>query len=112
MNEGGLYGERLGWHLPSFTPDSTFNLSSPAAGLASSGIRFYTTTVHLNIDSDLDAPLGIELTAPAGTVARVMIWINGYQYGKYVPHIGPQTKFPVPPKIINNRKLNTVALSL
>ncbi|KAH6717456.1 beta-galactosidase, domain 2-domain-containing protein [Leptodontidium sp. MPI-SDFR-AT-0119] len=91
---------------------STFNLSSPAVGLASSGIRFYTTTVHLNIDSDLDVPLGIELTAPAGTVARVMIWINSYQYGKYVPHIGPQTKFPVPPRIINNRGLNTVALSL
>jgi hypothetical protein len=113
MNEGGLYGERLGWPLPSFVPpDSEFDRSSPFIGINSSGIQFYITTFHLNIDSDLDVPLGIELSAPAGTVARVMIWVNGYQYGKYVPHIGPQTRFPVPPGVINNRGLNTVALSL
>jgi hypothetical protein len=29
-----------------------------------------------------------------------------------VPHIGPQTKFPIPPGVINNRGLNTMALSL
>lgn len=113
MNEGGLYGERVGWHLPSFVPSSSqFGRSSPFIGIAKSGIEFYTTSFHLNIDSDLDAPLGIELSTPAGTVARVMIWVNGYQFGKYVPHIGPQTRFPIPPGIINNRGLNTVALSL
>lgn len=113
MNEGGLYGERLGWALPSFVPSSPqFGRSSPFQGLNSSGIEFYTTTFHLNIDSDLDVPLGIELSAPQGTVARVMIWVNGYQYGKYVPHIGPQTRFPFPPGVVNNRGLNTVALSL
>ncbi|KAH6719695.1 glycoside hydrolase superfamily [Leptodontidium sp. MPI-SDFR-AT-0119] len=112
MNEGGLFAERVGWHLPGFTPDSSFDRSGPSTGLSTSGIRFYTTTFHLNIDSDLDVPLGIELGAPAGTVARIMIWVNGYQYGKYVPHIGPQTRFPVPPGVINNRGLNTVALSL
>ncbi|TVY89550.1 putative beta-galactosidase C [Lachnellula willkommii] len=113
MNEGGLYGERNGWHLPYFTPSSPqFSRSSPFTGLNTSGIQFYTTTFHLNIDSDLDVPLGLELSAPAGTVTRVMIWVNGYQYGKYVPHIGPQTRFPVPPGVVNNRGLNTVALSL
>ena len=114
MNEGGLYGERLGWPLPSFVPTSPqfSRTSSPLTGLSSSGIEFYITTFHLNIDSDLDVPLGIELSAPAGTVARVMIWVNGYQYGKFEPHIGPQTRFPVPPGVINNRGLNTVALSL
>ena len=76
MNEGGLYGERADWHLLFFIPDSNFDCSSPFTGLNSSGIRFYVTTFHLNIDSDLDAPLGIELGAPAGTVARVMIWVG------------------------------------
>lgn len=41
-----------------------------------------------------------------------MIWLNGYQYGKYEPHIGPQTVFPIPPGVINNQGLNTLALSL
>ncbi|KAG0652405.1 putative beta-galactosidase C [Hyphodiscus hymeniophilus] len=113
MNEGGLYGERLGWPLPSFDPQSPqFSESTPLEGLKSSGIEFYISTFHLNIDSDLDVPLGIELGAPAGTVARIMIWINGYQYGKFEPHIGPQTRFPIPPGVINNRGLNTIALSL
>jgi len=113
MNEGGLYGERVGWHLPSFKPETPqFDRTSPFIGIAKSGIQFYITTFHLNVDSDLDVPIGIELASPAGTVARVMIWINGYQYGKYVPHIGPQTRFPIPPGVLNNRGLNTLSLSL
>ncbi|KAK3940357.1 family 35 glycosyl hydrolase [Diplogelasinospora grovesii] len=114
MNEGGLYAERLGWFLPGFSPSpsSGFDNSSPMDGISGAGVRFYTTTFHLNLDSDLDVPLGIALSSPAGTVARVMLWVNGYQYGKYVPHIGPQTKFPIPPGVINNRGENTLAISL
>ncbi|CAD6445310.1 06d14879-ff4d-406c-9ede-0e5b68d0c4e4 [Sclerotinia trifoliorum] len=110
MNEGGFYGERVGWHLPSSPPLPSY--STPLIGLNTSGISFYTTNFALALDSDLDVPLGIKLSAPAGTVARVMIWINGYQYGKYVPHIGPQTVFPIPPGIINNQGNNKLALSL
>ncbi|ORY70085.1 glycoside hydrolase superfamily [Pseudomassariella vexata] len=119
MNEGGLYGERLGWHLPGFNPNSNSNSSSskfdasgPTTGLSKSGIRFYATDFELDLDDDLDVPLGVELPSPAGTVARVMIWINGYQYGKYVPHLGPQTRFPIPPGVINNKGKNTMVLSL
>ncbi|KAJ4391625.1 hypothetical protein N0V93_005244 [Gnomoniopsis smithogilvyi] len=119
MNEGGLYGERLGWHLPGFDPASSYPASlgvwddsTPLVGLNESGVRFYTTTFDLDIDADLDAPLGLSFTAAEGTVARVMFWINGYQYGKYVPHIGPQTVFPVPPGILNNQGANYLAVSL
>ena len=77
MNEGGLYGERQGWHLPGYDTSKWSSTLSPLDGLSEAGIRFYTATFHLDIDSDLDAPLGIELSAPAGTVARVMIWVNG-----------------------------------
>lgn len=115
MNEGGLYGERVGWHLPNFNPSTShtpFSSSSPLDGISKSGIQFYVTTFNLNVDSDLDAPIGIQLSAPAGTVARVMIWVNGYQYGKYVPHIGPQTRFPLPPGVLNLKGKNTFALSL
>lgn len=113
MNEGGFYGERLGWHLPHFDVSSSkFSSSSPLVGLNASGIEFYVTTFRLDLDADLDVPLGISLSAPPNTIARVMIWINGYQYGKFVPHIGPQTRFPIPPGVINNRGSNTLALSL
>ncbi|CAK7199090.1 hypothetical protein SEUCBS139899_001760 [Sporothrix eucalyptigena] len=116
MNEGGLYGERLGWHLPGAPIDKNFSLGSPLDGLSTAGVRFYVTNFTLNIPQDLDVPLGIELLTPAGTVARVQLWINGYQYGKYVPHVGPQTRFPVPPGILNTgvggHSNNTLALSL
>jgi hypothetical protein len=113
MNEGGLYGERVGWHLPGFVPKAPqFSDSTPLDGLNSSGIAWYTTTFSLDIDSDLDVPIGISLSSPAGTIARVMIWVNGYQYGKYEPHIGPQTVFPIPPGVLNNRGENNLALSL
>ncbi|KJR80793.1 beta-galactosidase [Sporothrix schenckii 1099-18] len=114
MNEGGLYGERLGWHLPGFSAaaDSKFSKSSPTDGIKDAGVQFYVTEFMLSVPTDLDVPLGIELAAPVGTIARVQLWINGYQYGKYVPHIGPQTRFPVPPGILNMHGNNTLALSL
>ncbi|KAF6831518.1 beta-galactosidase [Colletotrichum plurivorum] len=113
MNEGGLHPERLGWHLPGFAPSGpAWTKSSPPDGLDAAGVRFYVTTFSLSVDSDLDAPIGIELSAPAGTTARAMIWVNGYQYGKFVPHVGPQARFPVPPGVLNTRGRNTLAVSL
>lgn len=119
MNEGGLYGERLGWHLPGFSPASSYGAelgtwddAGPLDGLDAPGVRFYVTTFDLDLDGDLDAPLGLALSAAAGTVARVMFWINGYQYGKYVPHVGPQTVFPFPPGVVNNQGTNYLAVSL
>ena len=76
MNEGGLYGERLGWHLPGFDT-SSWETGSPVEGLRKAGVAWYVTTFELDIDEDLDVPLGIELDAPNGTLARVMIFMNG-----------------------------------
>ena len=44
----------------------------------------------------------------------MQIYVNGYRYGKFVPHIGPQSVFPVPPGILNIRagKENTLCISL
>ncbi|KAK7188532.1 hypothetical protein DPSP01_005498 [Paraphaeosphaeria sporulosa] len=112
MNEGGLYGERLGWHLPGFDTSKWTKASPVTDGVKGVGIKWFTTTFTLDIDRDLDVPLGIEVGAPSGTIARVLLFINGYQYGKFVPHIGPQTRFPIPPGIINTRGKNTLSVAL
>lgn len=112
MNEGGLYGERLGWHLPGYTAPKSASTSSPLEGVSNAAGRFYTTTFKLNLDKDLDVPIGLQLGAAAGTRAVVQVFMNGYQFGHYLPHIGPQTLFPFPPGIINNRGKNTLAISL
>ncbi|KAK4545553.1 hypothetical protein LTR36_002903 [Oleoguttula mirabilis] len=111
LNEDGIHGTRLGWHLPGF--DSTSWLAgSPYDGLEQSGINWYITRFNLSIDADLDVPLGIELDAPPGTEASVQLYVNGYQYGKFIPQIGPQTRFPFPPGVINNNGENTISVSL
>jgi hypothetical protein len=112
MNEGGIHGERLGWHLPGFDTSSWSSASPVISGVNGTGIRWFTTTFSLDIDADLDVPIGVELGAPAGTVARVLLFVNGYQYGKFVPHIGPQTRFPIPPGILNLQGENTLSLSV
>jgi hypothetical protein len=112
MNEGGLHGERLGWHLPGFDTSSWPSATPVTSGVNGTGIRWFTTNFNLSIDSDLDVPIGVELGAPAGTVARVLLFVNGYQYGKYVPHIGPQTRFPIPPGILNMQGENTLSVAI
>lgn len=77
MNEGGLYGERLGWHLPGFDTGSWEESSPTEDGIQESGIKWFTTTFELNIDKDLDVPIGVEFAAAAGTVARVQLYVNG-----------------------------------
>ncbi|KAI4627637.1 uncharacterized protein J4E87_004201 [Alternaria ethzedia] len=112
MNEGGLYGERLGWHLPGFDTSSWEDASPTADGIQGAGIRWFTTNFSLSVDSDLDVPIGIELGAPKGTIARMLLFVNGYQYGKYVPHIGPQTRYPIPPGILNMRGENVLSVAM
>ncbi|KAL6154697.1 hypothetical protein ACJQWK_00661 [Exserohilum turcicum] len=112
MNEGGLHGERLGWHLPGFDTTSWTRASPTADGVSGTGIRWFTTTFTLSIAPDLDVPLGIQLGAATGTVARILVFVNGYQYAKFVPHIGPQTTFPVPPGILNTAGRNTLSVVL
>lgn len=102
LNEDGIHGTRVGWHLPGFEPTSVaWSEGSPLDGLNSSGISWYITHFDLDIDEDLDVPLGIEFGAPEDTFASVNLYVNGYQYGKYIPQIGPQTRFPFPPGVIN-----------
>lgn len=80
MNEDGLHGTRLGWHLPGFVPKgAAWTSGSPLKGLQQSGINWYISHFTLDLDADLDVPVGIELNAPSGTMASVQIYVNGYQ---------------------------------
>jgi hypothetical protein len=116
LNEGGLYGERLGWHLPGFDTTS-WPSGSPSTGLTKSGVQWYLTNFTLSFDADLDVPLALALAAAPGVNGTippmsVQIWVNGYQYGKFQPLIGPQSEFRFPPGVVNNRGLNTLAVAV
>ncbi|EJD54069.1 putative beta-galactosidase A, partial [Auricularia subglabra TFB-10046 SS5] len=112
LNEGGLFGERQGWHLPGFD-DSKWATGKPTAGIAKPGVSFFRTKFNLNVPSGVDFPISL-VTSNATTNPhfRAQFYVNGYQFGKYVNAIGPQTRFALPQGILNHNGANTLAVSL
>ncbi|KAI0482705.1 glycoside hydrolase family 35 protein [Xylariaceae sp. FL0804] len=135
LNEGGLYAERAGYHLPrppvgdaaagfvragGRSPVAVAGLAAAAGWNATTtsgngtengpGVHFYTAPLTLDLPfEEWDIPLAFVLQA-GGAVARVQLYVNGWQFGKFIGHIGPQTRFPVPEGILNYRGENWVAL--
>ena len=92
LNEGGLFGERQGWHLPGFDT-SKWASRSLSSGLPDSaaGVGFFVTTFDLNIPSGTDVPLSF--TFDGGSTAttqpyRALLFVNGWMMGKRVANLG------------------------
>lgn len=87
LNEGGLFGERAGWHLPGFDT-SSWPARALAAGLpnATAGVGFFVTTFELSIPQGVDAMFSFvfdnNTAVPAGEAYRALLFVNGWQYGK------------------------------
>ncbi|KAF7173165.1 hypothetical protein CNMCM5623_005384 [Aspergillus felis] len=111
LNEGGLYAERQGFHQPQ-PPSKNWKSASPLDGLSKPGIGFYSAQFDLDIPSGWDVPLYFNFGNGTKSAYRVQLYVNGYQYGKLVSNIGPQTSFPVPQGILNYQGTNWVALTL
>ncbi|KAI5302597.1 hypothetical protein KEM55_000997, partial [Ascosphaera atra] len=113
LNEGGLYAERQGYHLPSPpVHESGWKNKSPFDGVSSSGVAFYTAPFNLSLPKNFDIPLSFNFSEPNGTHYRLQLWVNGFQYGKYDPSLGPQTEFPVPEGVLNYHGTNWVSLAI
>ncbi|KDR78586.1 hypothetical protein GALMADRAFT_244026 [Galerina marginata CBS 339.88] len=114
LNEGGLYAERIGAHLPGF-PDSTWASGTPfsGGGVKGAGVNFFRTTFNLGVPAGIDMPIRLSITPSAKTSNfRAQIYLNGWQVGKYINNIGPQTLFVLPAGILRRNSVNTLALSL
>ncbi|KAJ7644336.1 glycoside hydrolase family 35 protein [Roridomyces roridus] len=114
LNEGGLWAERVGAHLPGF-PDASWASGSPLSGVSKAGINFYRTTFELPISAGIDAPVRLSVTRSTSAVVsnfRLQIYLNGWQIGKYVNSIGPQTVFVLPASILRRESANTLAVSV
>lgn len=111
LNEGGLYAERIGAHLPDFPDQSWQNTTSLSVSKA--GINFFRTSFDLKIPPGVDLPVRLVFTpSDISSHYRVQIYLNGWQVGKYVNDIGPQTVFVFPAGILRRTSSNTLALSL
>jgi hypothetical protein len=125
LNEGGLFAERHGFHLPS-PPVNSENWSAvkggPNTGITKPGIGWYVTSFDLDMPTGYDIPISFNFanntlstsSSSGGSVAayRAQLYVNGYQFGKYVHNVGPQDTFPVPQGILNYSGKNWVAVSL
>ncbi|KAI9286237.1 glycoside hydrolase superfamily, partial [Umbelopsis sp. AD052] len=111
LNEGGLYGERMGWHLPGYPDQNWKKVSLPDT--KRSGVSWYRTTFDLNIPKNHDVPLGIRFKESSSTERlRALLFINGWQFGKFANDLGPQTLFYVPEGILNHHGENTIAIGV
>ncbi|KAJ7174237.1 glycoside hydrolase family 35 protein [Mycena crocata] len=113
FNEGGLFGERSGWHLPGFDT-SAWEVRDLSEGLPNSaaGVGFFVTTFELSIEEYLDVHISFTFEDPLGARYRAFLFVNGWMMGKRVANLGPQAKFPVQEGILDYHGENTVAVAL
>ncbi|KAF1986085.1 glycoside hydrolase family 35 protein [Aulographum hederae CBS 113979] len=119
LNEGAMFAERQGYHLPG-APTASWEERSPLQGINSASVGFFVTTFTLDIPAGYDIPLAIELHGPMSVAGvkdkssnfRVQIFVNGWQFGKYVNNLGPQMKFFVPEGILDYNGDNYLGLTL
>jgi beta-galactosidase GanA len=115
LNNGGLFGERTGWHLPNFA-DGGWVFHPVPDTAARAGTSWYRTQFTLAIPAANDASLGITIGNPAvrasGGAYRVLLFVNGWNMGQYIGNVGPQHTFIIPNGILNPRGTNTLALAV
>ncbi|KAF8624403.1 hypothetical protein AX15_005885 [Amanita polypyramis BW_CC] len=107
FNEGGLFGERKGWHLPGFPVSSASGWTARdlSQGMPNStaGVGFFVTNFTLNIPQGVDAMMSFTFQEPFGQPYRSLLFVNGWMMGKRVGNLGPQSKFPIHEGILNYR---------
>lgn len=85
LNEGGLFAERQGWHLPGFDT-STWPSRELSEGLPSggAGVGFFVTTFDLNVPEESDVLMSFVYDGDtvSGQSYRSLVFVNGWQYGK------------------------------
>ena len=83
MNEGGLFGEREGWHLPGFNTAhwTARDLSQGLPG-GGAGIGFFLTTFELAFPRDSDGFVSFVFEDDDSQPYRALLFVNGWMFGK------------------------------
>lgn len=114
-NNGGLHGEREGWHLPGFD-DSGWQRVSAAPAQLKPGTTWYRTRFNLAVPERQDATIALafgDTDKPRSAARyRVLIFVNGWHMGQFIAHVGPQRVFPIPEGILDHRGENRIALAV
>ncbi|NCT84174.1 MAG: family 43 glycosylhydrolase [Comamonadaceae bacterium] len=118
LNNGGLHGERMGWHLPvdPAKPQPGWAATTPGAAPPAPGTYWLRTQFKLDLPQGHDVQLGLafgDTTKPRSEREnRALIFVNGWNLGQFIAHIGPQRVFVLPPGILNPNGDNTLTLAV
>ncbi|MFT3996362.1 MAG: beta-galactosidase [Asticcacaulis sp.] len=114
MNNGGLFGEREGWSLPG--KKDGFEAAKLGDAPPAAGTYWLRTSFNLDLPKGHDVQLGLafgDTTKPrSDRENRVLIFVNGWNMGQFIAHIGPQRTFVIPAGILNPNGENTIALAV
>jgi len=109
-NNGGLYGERAGWYLPDYNDASWTSETLPQA--VTPGVSWYRTHFTLNLPAGTDAPVGLRFSDGFNLPYRAIIFVNGWNMGRYIDNVGPQRIFSLPAGVLNPNGDNVLALAV
>ena len=123
MNNGGLYGERLGWYLPkggdadkADATGSTWQAAKPDDAPPAPGTYWLRTELPLDLPKGHDVQVGLvigDASKPQSShVTRALIFVNGWHVGHFAANVGPQRTFVIPPGILNPNGKNTITLAV
>ncbi|KAF7313122.1 putative beta-galactosidase A [Mycena kentingensis (nom. inval.)] len=95
-NEGGYWFERVGAHLPGFDDSDWQSGCSPLTGLIKPGVTAYRTKFSLDLPKGADIPLAFDFALDSAAPYRTLIYVNGWQFGRFLSSLGPQVSYPIP----------------
>lgn len=110
FNVGGLYGERMGWHLPDAADGRWASATLPQA-TTKPGVAWYRTHFKLDIPAGQDVPIAVRIHDAVPRHYRAIVFVNGWQVGHYMSDVGPQTDFEIPPALLHPNGDNTIAIA-
>ncbi|KAK0444118.1 glycoside hydrolase family 35 protein [Armillaria borealis] len=111
-NEGGWWFERVGAHLPGYEASEWNKSCTPYDGISKAGVAVYRTTFDLDIPRTADIPLAFDFELDYINPYRLLIYVNGWQFGRFLSSLGPQVSYPIPEGILNHHGTNDVLISL
>ncbi|ANH91376.1 beta-galactosidase [Streptomyces sp. SAT1] len=111
LNNGGLHGEREGWHLPGFLDGGWDKVSFPRA-VRRQGVTWYRTTFKPSVAAGTDASVGLVLDDDPHREWRAQVFLNGWNLGEYVNGAAGRRPLVLPDGILRTRDTNTLALAV
>jgi beta-galactosidase GanA len=111
FNLGGQFGERTGYFLPGY-PDRSWQPVTLPHPDTTPGTSWYRTTFELHLPPGQDVPVGLRFTDDPARHYRALIYLNGWQIGRYINDTGPQRSFPLPAGLLRIDGRNTLAIAV